>query len=138
MNIGGNFTSSKKKLDIESVEKIKEDLRKDNNTLTSIREKYKVSTGLISMINNGKIWNQENEKYPIRMTTSARKGETNGRAKITDEEVIKIREMYVDNDLNTIYELYSDRVSFSTMKKIVYGQQFKHLPIYKKERKNGF
>ena len=69
------------------------------------------------------------------MTTSARKGKTNGRAKITDEEVIKIRQMYVDNDLNTIYELYSDRVSFSTMKKIVYGQQFKHLPIYKKREK---
>ena len=55
MNIGGNFTSSKKKLDIETVEKIKKDLRKDNNTLTSIGERYKVSTGLISMINNGKI-----------------------------------------------------------------------------------
>lgn len=135
MNIGGNFTSSKKKLDIEIVEKIKKDLKNNTDTLTSIGEKYGVSTGLISMINNGKIWNKENEKYPIRVTTSARKGETNGRAKITDEEVIKIRKMYVNNDLNTIYKLYSDRVSFSTMKKIVYGQQFKHLPIYKKREK---
>ena len=36
---------------------------------------------------------------------------------------------------DTLYEIYKDKCSFSEMKKICYGSQFQHLPIYKKRQK---
>lgn len=136
MNLGGNFTSSEKKLNSEKVLKIKWDIIKTDKTFTQIAEEYNVKISLISLINTGKVWNYiGNFKYPLRKTTSARKGKNNGMAKITDNEVMNIRKKFVYSDLNTIYKEYKNILSFSEIKKIVYGQQFKHLPVYKKRRK---
>ena len=46
-----------------------------------------------------------------------------------------MRERYVNETLPEIYEDYKDQVSFSTVKKVLYGVQFKSLPIYKKRQK---
>lgn len=49
-----------------------------------------------------------------------------------------MRKRYVYEDLNSIYQDYKNKVSYSTVKKILYGSQFKSLPIYKKRQKAWF
>ena len=44
--------------------------------------------------------------------------------------------MYVNISLTEIFNNFNlHNLSFSEMKKIIYGVQFKHLPVYKKREK---
>ena len=42
---------------------------------------------------------------------------------------------YINETMPEIYQDYKDRCSFSELKKIIYGSQFKNLPCYKKRLK---
>lgn len=135
MNKGGNFTSSDKKINEKIASDIKNDIKNSQLNFDEIANKYKVSNSLISMINCGRIWITD-ENYPLRKQAWARKGELNGKAKITDFEVMELRKMYVNISLTEIFNNFNlHNLSFSEMKKIIYGVQFKHLPVYKKREK---
>lgn len=75
---------------------------------------------------------EENKRYYSKEATN---GEKSSNAKLTDEEVIKIRERYVSENAKTIYKDYKDRCSYNTLQQILWGRTYKHLPIYKKKEK---
>ena len=139
MNKGGNFTSSIKTLTDKDVIIIKDRLQNSNESASNIAKEFNVAESTISAINHGKMWvDIGNYNYPIRKIDKGigSRGQLNSHAKVTDEMVISIRKLFVNHSLPEIYELYKDILSFSGLKKIVYGVTFTHLPIYKKrERK---
>ena len=141
MNYGGQYTSNiNKKLTEAQVLEIKEKILNTNMQFTDIAVQYGLSrdAALVSMINKGKVWGMTGEyHYPLRENATQMRtmGEKNPRAKFSDEEILKIRERYIDETMPSIYEDYKKRCSFSELKKIIYGSQYKHLPVYKKRQK---
>ena len=124
------------KINQTSVDEIKQLLQETQIPIEDIAKQYGVSPSSIYRINKGQSWTEPHHSYPLRKTNNlARIGSSNGRAIFTDEEVLKIREQYVDMSVNELYEFYKDRCSFSGFKKIVQGTNFKHLPIYAKSMK---
>lgn len=142
---GGQLTFAQKgekhsqaKLNQKEVDEIKQCLRNGKN-LEEISISFpKVSKSTLSMINQGKIWIEENEKYPIADLSHEQKrvGSSNGRAKMTEEEVMQIRRRYANGEsASEIYKTYKDKISKSTLDAIAHGKTFKHLPYYKKSIK---
>lgn len=107
-----------------------------------VYEKYKdiVSFGYFQNLWQGRSWShvmpevftEENKQYYIYNNSNGGNGAS---AKFSDEEVIKIRERYVDESAKQIYEDYKDRVSYQTFQAMLWGRSYKTLPIYKKKEK---
>lgn len=141
MNKGGNYTSSSKKLKESDVEKIKEMLATTEKNLSEIAKEFSVSSSLITMINNGVIWNfnSKPQDYPIRKVhNGAKRGGANSNAKLTDEKAIELRLGFMSKTLEQLHSENKDLISFSGLKKLLYGSTFTHLPIYKKRQKQWF
>lgn len=75
---------------------------------------------------------ENNKKYYSKEATN---GEKSPNAKLTDKEVINIRERYVSENARAIYKDYENRCSYNTLQQILWGRTYKHLPIYKKKEK---
>lgn len=56
-------------------------------------------------------------------------------SRFTPDEVINIRNRYVNENAKTIYEEYKDRISFQGFQEILWGKRYKDLPLYKKKEK---
>lgn len=140
MNYGGDSVYVSHKLSLKEVEKIKKLLKETNKTFIEIAQQFNITSSLISSINKGIFWKDIGlYDYPIREDTYKKnKGEINPNAILTNEEVLIMRKRYVYEDLNSIYQDYKNKVSYSTVKKVLYGSQFKSLPIYKKRQKAWF
>ena len=55
-------------------------------------------------------------------------GEEHPNTKLTDEDVLRIRKEYKKGEnYSSLYEEYSDRISLSSFRKILYGNTWKHL-----------
>lgn len=134
---GGLNTAVPRKLNEKQILEIKNKLITSVLTMQQIAKEYRVSDSMISMINSGKAWATIGATdFPLRKDIFIKnKGGSNPRAKFSDKEIMQIRLMFVEKQLNDIYEIYKERCSFSEMKKICYGVQFQHLPIYKKRQK---
>ena len=139
MNLGGQYTSDPKTLNQEQVDEIVNILQSNEQiSFTKISEQYNVSAGTIHLINLGAIWKKPNIKYPIRKNTYIHNiGGSNPNAKLTDEFVLFLRQVFVNKDLGQLSKEYPD-IPFSSLKKAVYGVQFKHLPVYKKRKNQWF
>ena len=137
MNYGGNSIYVSHKLTQEKVLQLKQDIINNKLTFIDIAKKYNVESSLISQINQGIIWKEiGNYSYPLRINTYINNsGGSNPNAKLSNQDVLTMRKRYVNENLNQIYKDYKDKVSFSTVKKILYGSQFKSLPVYKKRQK---
>ncbi len=107
-----------------------------------VYEKYKdiISFGYFQNVWQGKSWahimpevfTEENKKYYIYENSKGRKAAS---AKFTDEEVIKIRQRYVNESAKQIYEDYKERVSYQTFQQMLCGRCYSNLPMYKKKEK---
>lgn len=107
-----------------------------------VYEKYKdkISFSYFQNLWQGRSWNhimpevftEENKKY---YTSKATQGEESSNAKFSNEEIIQIRQRYVNESAKKIYEDYQDRVSFQSFQMILWGRYYKELPIYKKKEK---
>ena len=107
-----------------------------------VYEKYKdiISFGYFQNLWQGRSWShvmpevftEENKQYYIYNNS---KGGNGASAKFSDEEVIKIRERYVNESAKQIYEDYKNRVSYQTFQAMLWGRSYKTLPIYKKKEK---
>jgi group I intron endonuclease len=128
---------SQAKLNQKEVNEIKKLLKETDLTLTEINDKFPfVSKSTLSMINQGKIWSEENESYPIRIMSVGIKGSKNKKAKFTDEQVMEIRKKYAEGQTpNQLYPQYNHIATNSAIKAIIYGESYKNLPIYKKSIK---
>lgn len=141
MNKGGNFTSSTKTLKDEDVLKIKTLLKETNVSYTQIGKDFNVSTGLISMINDGYIWNSVGEiEFPIRTREKLllNKGQSNPNAKIDNKKAMELRVEFMNKSLKEVHADNHELLSMSGMKKLLYGVTFQDLPIYKKREKKWY
>lgn len=137
---GGKDTAVPRKLTEAQILAIKQEIISSSISFEEIAQKFSVSCSMISMINSGKAWpNIGEHNFPLRENCYIKNiGGHNPNAIFSDEEIIQIRLLFVDRTLPEIYEMYKNRCSFSEMKKICYGVQFKHLPVYKKRDKKWF
>ena len=78
------------------------------------------------------VFTEENKQYYIYQNSLGANGAA---AKFTDEEVIQIRQRYVEENAKQIYADYQDRVSYQTFQAMLWGRSYKNLPIYKKKEK---
>ena len=106
-------------------------------TLPEISKQFNnISVSTLSMINQGKIWHEENETYPLRLMNSGLKGEKNSQAKLTEVEVMEIRRLQSEGaTYSTLPKEYVSKVSKSSIYNILSGTTFKHLPIWDKTNK---
>ena len=133
---GGMDTAVSRKLCDAVVVSIKDEIINSSKTFREIAKPYGLSDSFMSQLNKGEIWpGIGNYSYPLRKQTQNHQGDKNARAKFSDKEVMEMRQLFVETDLNSIYNLYQDRISFSALKKIIYGASFTHLPVYKKRDK---
>ena len=107
-----------------------------------VYEKYKdiISFGYFQNLWQGRSWahvmpevfTKENKEYYIYQNSNGGNGAS---AQFSNEEVIKIRERYVNESAKQIYEDYKNRVSYQTFQAMLWGRSYKTLPIYKKKEK---
>ena len=107
-----------------------------------VYEKYKdiISFGYFQNLWQGRSWShimpevftEENKQYYIFQNSNGGNGAS---AKFSNEEVIKIRERYVNESAKQIYEDYKNRVSYQTFQAMLWGRSYKTLPVYKKKEK---
>lgn len=123
-------------LDQKSVEKIILLIQNTNMLFNEIGELFDVSGSCIEDINKGRRWAQSNLCYPLRTNNKslAHRGEKQNTAKLSEADVLTIRQRYVNESLPQIYENYKHLIGFSGFKKICYGVTWKHLPCYKKRQ----
>lgn len=71
----------------------------------------------------------EQKKKETRELNQSLKGENHPRAKLTNEEVLSIRQRYIDGEPSTqIYQDYKDRYSsFNTFRRIILGYTYKSI-----------
>ena len=120
----------------DQVNEIKDLLLNSTISQQDIAKNYKVAFSTIYRINRGESWYDTNSDYPIRKWNElAHYGEKSGRSKLTDNEVIKIRQRYVNETPSQIWEDYKDLYSLSGFSKICRGETYKHLPVYNKTSK---
>ena len=139
MNLGGQYTSGPKILNQNQVDEIINILQTDTQiSFTKIGEQYNISDGTIRLINLGKIWIKPDIDYPIRKNTYTHNiGGSNPNAKLSNEFVLFLRQEFVNKSLTQLSKEYPD-IPFSSLKKVIYGVQFKHLPVYKKRKNKWF
>ena len=100
----------------------------------------KISFGYFQNLWQGKSWShimpevftKENKQYYIYQNSQGSNGVA---AQFTDEEVITIRERYVNQTAKQIYKDYENRVSYQTFQAMLWGRSYSTLPIYKKKEK---
>lgn len=78
------------------------------------------------------VYTEANKLYYSKHATDGSKSEN---AVFTSEEVMIMRERYVNEDAKSIYNDYKDRCSYQTLQQILWGRTYKDLPIYKKKQK---
>lgn len=145
-NDGGNqqsigLNNGRAKLSEEDVKIIRCAYR-DHKKQQDIYELFKdiISFGYFQNVWQGQSWahimpevfTEENKKYYIYQNS---KGENGASAAFTNEEVIKIRQRYVNESAKEIYSDYQDRVSYQTFQAMLWGRSYSNLPIYKKKEK---
>lgn len=85
------------------------------------------------------VFTEENKEYYDQCVDNNRRtnnqnGENNTAALLTNKEVLDIRLMYVDHERKEIFQKYP-QYSERLLTSIISGQNWKHLPIYKKRQK---
>lgn len=144
MNYGGDATGGNYFIPQDIILLIKEELKNNpEKSMTQIQKDFKISSiSIISNINSGKSYNFIGTyTYSIRSFGEIKKlyqGGSNGNAILKDKDVINIRLRFIKETLSQIYEDYKEILSFSELKKIVYGVHFQHLPIYKKRKRKWY
>ena len=107
-----------------------------------VYEDYKsiISFGYFQNLWQGRSWShimpevftEENKQYYIYQNSLGSNGASSA---FTEEEVITIRQRYVNESAKEIYKDYSDRVSYQTFQAMLWGRSYKNLPIYKKQER---
>lgn len=78
------------------------------------------------------VYTKENNDYYRYHATD---GEQSDNAAFTNEEVVALRQRYVNETAKQIWEDYKDRVAYQTLQHILLGCSYSNLPIYKKKQK---
>ena len=116
--------------------------RKNHERQKEVYENYKdkITYSSFQAIWQGKSWShimpevftEENKNYYIYQNSL---GSNGSNAVLTDEEIIRARERYVNESAKDIYEDYKDKMKYQTFQAMLWGRSYKNLPIYKKKEK---
>lgn len=77
------------------------------------------------------VYTEELKKYHAEKTRFQKGGE-HPSAKCSDEEIMQIRQRYVNETAEQIWQDYKDKYTLGSFKQILTGVKYSHLPIYKK------
>lgn len=80
------------------------------------------------------VFTEENKNY-YNTLAKGFKGDKNINAIFTDEEVLALRERYVNETTAEILKDYEGVISYSGLERILIGGSYSHLPVYKKRLK---
>ena len=100
--------------------------------------KDKISFSAFEKIWEGITWKHLGVEYlnvSENKEHKANKGETNGNAIYTDEEVLNIRKYYVSHTLTETYNKFGKRSASKDSFRCILKTSYKHLPIYDKKNK---
>lgn len=126
---------SQAKLTQKQVDEIVNLLKTTNESFSIIAQKFSISISSICMINTGKTWYNNNYKYPLRITNTGLKGTKNPQSHFTEEEVMYIRKLYSQGiTYKNLPEELKAKASETAIRKIQYGESYKHLPYYNKKQ----
>ena len=100
---------------------------------------HKISFNYFQNVWQGRSWShimpevftEENKRYYIYDNSK----QVSLLLRFTDDEIISIRQRYVNESAKIIYEDYKDRISFQGFQEILWGRRYKDLPLYKKREK---
>ena len=98
-------------------------LLESNLTMSEIGKMFNVSGSCVEDINKGRRRHSDDYDYPIRKNAKsfAHRGEKQNLAKVTEQDVLTIRNRYVNETLPEIFEDYKDKIGFAGFKNICYG-----------------
>lgn len=145
-NPGGNQSSigennGRAKLTIEDVEIIRQAYA-THKKQREIYEKFKdkISFNYFQNVWAGKSWShimpevftEENKYYYIYENS---KNDNGFNSQFSDEEIVHIRQRYVNESAKQIYNDYKDRIKFQSFQAILWGRSYSDLPLYKKKEK---
>ena len=77
------------------------------------------------------VYTEENKIFYSRQATN---GGNSPFSKLTNEEVLKLRQLYVDKSAKELYKPYKDIITFDSFQKLLWGKTYKDLPLYKKKQ----
>lgn len=108
----------------------------------SRQDVYKLYSDIITFAGFAHVWDGSRWKEIMpevytdesKYNQKCKKGEKNKLAKLTDDEVIKIRTRYITESASQIWEDYKDLYTLGSFKQILGGTKYSHLPIYKKSK----
>lgn len=131
------------KLTIDDVKRIRESY----NNKEERKEVYKLYKDKITYSGFCHVWDgsrwknimpevytKENKEYH-KEKGRYKSGESHPSAKLTDQEVIEIRKRYVNETAAQIWQDYKDVYTLGSLKQILNGVKYSHLPIYKKKER---
>ena len=78
------------------------------------------------------VFSEENKNYYIYNNS---KNDNSSKAKFSNEEILIIRQRYVNESAKEIYKDYEDRIGFQGFQAILWGRSYSTLPLYKKKEK---
>jgi len=115
---------------------------KNHEKVSDVYEKYKdkITYNYFLNIWEGRSWKHilpevftpGNKIYYMQQTSL---GENSSKAIFTDEEVLALRERYVNETAREIYESVKDRCGFQTLQQILWGRHYSHIKYYDKRIK---
>lgn len=102
--------------------------------------KHKISFGTFQQIWQGKTWKhvmpeiytEENKRYYVYDNS---KGVLSNRSEFSAEEIMAMRTRYINESAKEIHEDYKHRIKLQTLQSILWGREYKNLPVYKKREK---
>lgn len=126
---------SQAKLSQAEVDEIKKLLKYSDLSLLEIQEQFpNVGKSMISLINTGKNWKNNDEEYPLRKQFKIQKGEKVSNALFTNDQVLEMRKLHgTGTKPKDICAMYP-KISENTIKAILYGKSYKYLPLWNKEK----
>ena len=117
---------------LEEINQIKEEIKKGKD-YKIIAQNFNISVGMVSMINNGKTWRDENETYPLVTKGSSRVHNLNSWVPLVKNDIINS-----NLTLKQIAEKYNK--AESTIKKINQGYSYREpntkYPLLKNRKKS--
>ena len=78
------------------------------------------------------IYTEENKRYYVYDNS---KGVLSNRSEFSAEEIMAMRTRYINESAKEIHEDYKHRIKLQTLQSILWGREYKNLPVYKKREK---
>ena len=142
---GGQHCRGESNGNVKLTEQEVYDIRESYNNherkwLVYDKYKSKVTESYFSNVWEGRSWpnthfdvyTEENKEYYMHQATN---GENSDKALFTNEEVLELRQRYVNESARQIFESLNGKCKFQTLQMILWDRYYSDIPIYDKKNK---